>query len=154
MEAPRTKEAPKESSPASHWCLNGFCQEAAPLLRVRVDRPGLADSTGGKASKVTIQVARSSVLPSLAVNLHNICQISLKFQQVDLSGLPFEDDLSDSLCLDVTNISTCKWIDPTVLFGVLWTGPRSILEEKIETLEAQKREVAEQLHKAPGGLDG
>ncbi len=77
LEAPRTKEAPKESSRASHWCLNGFCQEAAPLLRVRVDRPGLADSAGGKASKVTIQVARSSVLPSLAVNLHNICQISL-----------------------------------------------------------------------------
>jgi len=57
--------------------------------------------------------------------------------------------------LAVTSISTCKWIDPTV---VDWTSFKPCLafpgfdeknpEEKIETLEAQKREVAEQLHKA------
>lgn len=109
----------------------GFCQEAAPLLRVRVDRPGLAHSAGRmKASKMTsIQFARSSVLlPTFAVNLHNIRQIGLKFnEQVDLSGLPFEDDLSNSLWLAITSISTCKWIDPTVLYRVLWTGLRSSL---------------------------
>lgn len=79
LEAPRTKEASKQFSP-SHWCR----QEAAPLLRVRVDRQGLADSAGRmKASKMTsIQFARSSVLPStFALNFHNICQMGLKFQQ-------------------------------------------------------------------------